>query len=252
MSKLRVLDLFSGIGCFSRGLVDSGAAQPVGFVEIDPFCRAVLARHFPGVPVSDDITTRDFREGEADIIVGGFPCQDLSEAGLGAGLAGARSGLWRQMVRALRLVRPLYAIVENVAALLHRGMGTVLGDLAEIGYDAQWDCIPIGALGAPHERDRVWIIAHLGPVKGWALDIARRRVSWGVSLLGHRPENPGKPQAISEAAWGDDAVMVADALSRMDDGSPVRLRGFDALANSLAPQIPELIGRAILSAREAA
>lgn len=158
--KLRVLDLFSGIGGFSLGLERTGEFETVAFCEIDPFCRRVLAKHWPTIPCHDDITTREFHEGEADVITGGFPCQDVSLAGRRAGLAGANSGLYRELVRALRVVRPRYGIVENVAALLSDGMGTVLGDLAESGIDTEWDCVPACAIGAPHERDRVWIVTH--------------------------------------------------------------------------------------------
>jgi len=158
--KLRALDLFSGIGGFSLGLERTGGFETVAFCEIDPFCRAVLAKHWPDVPCHDDITTREFTKGEADVICGGFPCQDISFAGSGAGLAGKRSGLWRELLRAIRLVRPKFAVVENVAALLGRGLDVVLWDLASIGYDTEWHCIPASAVGAPHRRDRIWIIAH--------------------------------------------------------------------------------------------
>jgi DNA (cytosine-5)-methyltransferase 1 len=134
--------------------------ETVAFCEIDPFARAVLKKHWPDVPCNDDVAARPFAAGEADIICGGFPCQDVSGAWRGPGLSGPRSGLYRHLVDAIRLVRPRYAIMENVAALLGRGMGTVLGDLAEIGHDAEWHCIPAGAVDAPHERDRVWIVAH--------------------------------------------------------------------------------------------
>jgi DNA (cytosine-5)-methyltransferase 1 len=157
----RVLDLFAGIGGFSLGLERAGF-QTVGFCEIDPFAQAVLKKHWPDVPCHDDVETYDFQEGCADVITAGFPCQDISFAGAGAGLAGARSGLYRHVIRALRLVRPKFAILENVAALLSRGMGTVLGDMAEIGFDAEWHCIPASAVGAPHRRDRIWIIANPG------------------------------------------------------------------------------------------
>ena len=158
---MRVLDLFSGIGGFSLGLERAGF-QTIAFCEIEPFACGVLAKHWPDVPCHGDITAREFVPGEADIICGGFPCQDISTAGNGAGLAGERSGLWRELLRAIRVVRPKFAVVENVAALLSRGMGTVLGDLAEIGYDAEWHCIPASAVGAPHRRDRVWIVADPG------------------------------------------------------------------------------------------
>lgn len=155
---MRVLDLFSGIGGFSLGLERAGM-QTVAFCEIDPYCRRVLKRHWPDVPINTDITKREFTEGEADVICGGFPCQDVSLAGKRAGLSGERSGLYRELVRAIRVVRPRYAILENVAALLSDGMGRVLGDLAEGGSDAEWDCVPAETFGAPHERDRVFIVA---------------------------------------------------------------------------------------------
>ena len=158
--KLRVLDLFSGIGCMSLGLDRTGGFQTTAFCEIELFPAAVFAQHWPGIPNLEDVTTAEFGEGMADVVVGGFPCQDVSDAGLRAGLSGERSGLYRELVRAIRVVRPKYAIVENVAALLNRGMGTVLGDMAEIGYDLEWDCVPAAVVGAPHERDRVWIVAH--------------------------------------------------------------------------------------------
>lgn len=160
MSKLRVIDLFAGIAGFSLGLHRAGGFETVKFCEMKPHAQRVLAKNFPGVPCHDDVTTYDFKPGEADVITAGFPCQDISFAGDGAGLAGARSGLYREVIRALRVVRPLYAILENVAALLSRGLDVVLGDMAEIGYDAEWHCIPASAVGAPHRRDRIWIVAH--------------------------------------------------------------------------------------------
>lgn len=157
---LRVKSLFSGIGGFELGLKRAGGFEPVSFCEMKPHAQAVLAKNFPGIPCHDDVTTCEHKEGEADVITAGFPCQDISYAGLGAGLSGARSGLYREVIRAVRVVRPLYALLENVAALLSRGLDTVLGDLATIGYDAEWHCIPASAVGAPHRRDRIWIIAH--------------------------------------------------------------------------------------------
>lgn len=154
---MKVLDLFSGIGGFSLGLERAGM-KTIAFCEIDPFCRRVLAKHWPEVPILDDVRTAEFPA--ADIVVGGFPCQDVSCAGKRAGLAGERSGLYRELVRAFRMVRPRHAIVENVAALLSDGLGTVLGDMAESGFDTEWDCVPASSVGAPHERDRVFIIAH--------------------------------------------------------------------------------------------
>ena len=163
---MRLLDLFSGIGGFSVGLERAGF-QTVAFCEIDPFCQCVLKKHWPRIPIYDDIRSltaeRLTADGIAvDVISGGFPCQDISVAGPGAGINGARSGLWTHYARIIGEVRPRYAVMENVSALLGRGLERVLGDLAEIGYDAEWHCIPAAAVGAPHRRDRVWIVAYPG------------------------------------------------------------------------------------------
>lgn len=160
---LTVLSLFSGIGGFDLGLQRAGM-NIVGQVEIDPFCRRVLAKHWPEVPRHDDVQTAvGWWEGAPrpgiDVIAGGFPCQDISQAGRRAGITGAKSGLWAAMGGVIRGLRPRYVLLENVSALLVRGAGTVLGDLAEIGYDARWDCVPASAVGAPHRRDRWWCIA---------------------------------------------------------------------------------------------
>ena len=188
---MRVLDLFSGIGGFSL------AAHAVGFdtlafCEIEPFAQRVLARHFPGVPVFYDVkelTADDLADaaegyaqggelparepsgddgrvsqqhrggGDSLLLTAGFPCQDISYAGKGAGLAGERSGLFYEVARLVGELRPDYVLLENVAALLTRGLDAVLGTLASLGYDALWACVPACAVGAPHRRDRVWLLA---------------------------------------------------------------------------------------------
>ena len=157
-------ELFAGIGGFSLGLERAGMTCKWQ-VEIDPYATAVLKKHWPDVPKHDDVRTfppthththtQDFI---VDLICGGFPCQDISVAGKGAGLAGERSGLWNDFARVIRTVRPRWVVIENVPALTARGLGTVLGDLAEIGFDAEWHCIPASAVGAPHRRERIWVI----------------------------------------------------------------------------------------------
>lgn len=165
---MNVGSLFSGIGGFDLGFERAGM-RVSWQVELDPYCRAVLARHFP-----DAARFEDVREvgGETldpvDLLCGGFPCQDLSAAGRGAGIDGARSGLWSEFARIVRELRPRYVVVENVPALLtgkgkrwERGpIGRVLGDLAEARYDAEWACLSAGEFGAPHLRKRIWIVAY--------------------------------------------------------------------------------------------
>lgn len=163
---MNVLDLFSGIGGFSLGLERAGM-RTVAFCECEPYAQAVLRKHWPKVPcyanIRDVSAARLAADGiSADLVCGGFPCQDISLAGKGEGLTGARSGLWSEFFRLIEELRPRYAIIENVSALRARGLETILGQLASIGFDAQWHCIPAVAVGAPHQRDRVWIIAYSG------------------------------------------------------------------------------------------
>lgn len=172
-AQLTVLDLFSGIGGFSLGLERTNGFKTIGFCEIEPYPRAVLAKHWPNVPCYTDVRT--LTGIYADVICGGFPCQDISVAGKGAGLSGERSGLWFEFHRLIKEVRPKYAIIENVSALRSRGLDEVLRSLTEIGYDAEWHCIPASAVGAPHRRDRVWIVAY-PPNDG-----TRRRVEFAQS-----------------------------------------------------------------------
>jgi DNA (cytosine-5)-methyltransferase 1 len=232
----RVLDLFSGLGAFSLGLERTGGFKTVGFCEIDPFCRRVLAKHWPDVPCHDDITTREFMEGEADVITAGWPCQDISFAGRGAGLAGERSGLFREVVRAIRVVRPKFVLLENVAALLDRGMGEVLGALAGCGMDAEWDRIPAHAVGLPHDRPRLFIVAHAEKIQGLS----------GLWERGLRPvsDRVSDWKTWLREQWGDASPLTP----RTNDGAPDRMGRAEGCGNSLVPQIPEIIGRAILSA----
>lgn len=239
MKKLRLLDLFSGIGGFSLGLERSGYFETVAFCEIEEFPRKVLAKHWPEIPCYPDVRTiQDDMEGfeSAEAITAGFPCQDISFAGKGAGLAGERSGLWWQVRKTIRLVRPQIALLENVAALLNRGMGTVLGSLAKIGYDTEWHCIPASHVGLPHIRDRVWIIANDWQGRGQRVEPqAFQRLS----------RFPWSENVRSAQNWARRSDLFASWLCRAGDGISNRIHRTESLGNSVAHQIPELIGRAI-------
>ncbi len=236
--KLRVLDLFSGIGGFSLGLERAtleGARydgfETVAFCEIEEFPRKVLAKHWPNVPCYRDVreltAERLAADGiGADVIVGGFPCQDISLAGHGAGLAGDRSGLWFEFRRLIREIRPRYVVVENVPALVERGLLDILGHFAELGYSAEWHCIPAAAVGADHFRNRIWIVAN--PDEGTL------RPRW---LAG-----------VQNSTQIDRTRLVSARGSRAAYGIPHWLDRVGACGNAVVPQIPELIGNAILQA----
>lgn len=242
---MRVLDLFSGIGGFSLGLERTGGFRTAAFCEIEPFCRRVLAKHWPGVPCYDDVRTltadRLRADGIAvDAICGGFPCQDISFAGFGAGINGERSGLWSEFSRLIGELRPKYVFVENVAALLSRGLGRVLGDLAELGYDAEWSCVSACSVGAPHMRQRVFAVAYPNGLYGRSgLWDTAARAKWPVQTI-HDFES-------SRAGWRA-RLANPSALYGGANGLPNGMERNRAIGNAVAPHVSELIGRAILAA----
>ncbi len=182
---MRMLDLFSGIGGFALAAkwVWEDELDIVGFCEIDKYAQKVLKKNFPGVPIYEDITKLNGKSFKnIDLLTGGFPCQDISIAGKGAGLEeGKRSSLWFEMHRIIREVRPRYALIENVPMLTIRGGTRVIADLAEIGYDAEWQIVGADDVGAWHRRKRIWIVAYLP-------DTARK-------TDGQHPRNMGQPDA---------------------------------------------------------
>ncbi len=237
---LTVLDLFSGSGGFSLGLERAGGFRTVAFCEVNPFARRVLAKHWPGVRCYEDVRLLSAErlsadEISVDVIAGGFPCQDISVAGKGAGLSGDQSGLWFEFLRLIGEIRPKYVIVENVANLLRRGFGDVLGGLAEAGYDAEWDCIPATFVGAPHNRDRLWLIAYPKRDKQ-----SRQEPCFGqIGRMG-RVEQP--------SPWDTDWQTALSALRGMDDGLSRSVDRTDLMRNAVVPQVVEMLGRAILEA----
>jgi len=161
---LTIGSLFSGIGGLEYGaeLTGAGNFKTVWHCEIDPYASAVLRKHFPGTPNLGNIQLVDWGSVERpDIVCGGFPCQDISVAGKGAGIKeGTRSGLWFEFAKCIRALRPRYVVVENVPMLVKRGLHLVLADLAEAGYDAEWHNISASSVGAWHRRERIFIIAY--------------------------------------------------------------------------------------------
>ncbi|MGN7962164.1 DNA cytosine methyltransferase [Brucella sp. 22210] len=300
MQKLRVLDLFSGIGGFSLGLERTGGFETVAFCEIEEFPRRVLAKHWPEVPCYHDVRelTADKLAADGisiDVITGGFPCQDLSIAGKKAGMGeGTRSGLWSEIDRLIGELRPQFVIVENVANLLSGPseqpggwFGRVLGDLAERGYNAEWENIPAAIMGAPHRRERVWIVAYPNKDRCGEQEstkevnensernisprqqrrLAKLRSVWSDRETyipsDHRKKRtegsqPQQVSGFSAFSWCEDVRRVEDLRGRSDiptplfrgssDGIPHWVDRIGTCGNAVIPQIPELIGYTILEA----
>lgn len=212
----------------------------VGQVEIDPFCRRVLHKHWPNVPRWEDVRQfqGDMIGGKVDLVAGGFPCQDISVAGRGAGLEGERSGLWRERHRIIGELRPTWVLAENVPALRTKGIDRVTDDLAGLGYTSWPVVVGAWAVGAPHKRDRVWVVA-------------TNRSGDGAQ---GQPEEPlcGEP-AFS---WVQNVRGPADLRGRSDlpppliwrtgHGIPNWMDRVKSCGNAVVPQVVEVIGRVIL------
>lgn len=290
--KLRVGSLFSGIGGFDLGFERAGF-EIAWQCEIDPHARAVLAKHWPGVRVVDDVALigthapfdmcppeceegceRDIEcigvseladELSIDVLIGGFPCQDISNAGTAhagglTGLEGSRSGLWREFHRVIRVSEPRWVVVENVGALTVRGLDTVLGDLADGGYDAEWAVLSAAALGAPHLRKRLFIVA-------WRPDLLqdtnRARLERYVGgILAQPPAGRPDPDSARPVGWGSETRVHrgADGVSRRLDGTPVtfatgetipnRKARLREVGNAVAVPVVEWIARRIMEVEE--
>ncbi len=252
---MNVLDLFSGIGGFSLGLERAGM-RTVAFCEIEPYARAVLRKHWPEVPIYEDIRdlTGDQLRADGisvDVICGGFPCQDISLAGKGAGLDGERSELWSEYRRIIAEVRPSFVIIENSPALRTRGADRILTQLEALDYTCE--PIVVGAMhaGAWHRRSRAWLIAHTDGQQYEVCSPAHQRkasaqLPANIDGAGLEIVLDGEAGQLSPAirthAWS-----AEPDVGRVVYGVPARAHRIRALGNAVVPQIPEAIGRAIMS-----
>ena len=250
MIPLTVGSLFSGIGGFELGLERTGGFKTVWQCEIDPFCLKVLEKHWPNVKRFTDIKKMGVEEEipHVDVICGGFPCQDISCAGRGAGIHAERSGLWWEMLRIVRLVRPRFVLVENVAALLNRGLDEVLGSLAESGYDAEWQILSAKFVGSQQRRERLYLVAY-PTLPGIISQSARdERTRWGISvgggLFGGDREVAGGQ--TSKAQRYTEPWATEPSICRVVDGIPNQLDRLRALGNAIVPQCAQFVGQCIL------
>lgn len=267
---MRVVSLFSGIGAHDLGLEWAGM-QIVGQVEIDEYCTKILEKHWPKVKRWRDITTvsaNDIRRLKPDLITGGFPCQDISTAGKQKGIVeGERSGLWREMWRLIRDVRPDWVLIENVPALRTNGADIVLGALEAIGYS--WWAFVVGAIhaGAPHRRQRVFIVANNAGSQ--RVRVERGRLSRQGRQSQAIIESPGADVGDSDGQGQQHALRCRETHKRWPqpigrhqdsweqprtiersvggsvNGTSRRL-ALKALGNANPPQVVAMIGRAIM------
>ena len=250
MSQLAFGSLFSGIGGIDLGLERAGM-KAIWMCEIEPYARKVLAKHWPDIPIYEDVRTIDETVERPDVLCGGFPCQDVSFAGKRAGLnEGTRTGLWIEFARIIRILRPQYVLLENVPGLLSLGFGRVLGDLAEIGYDAEWQVLSAAQFGAWHIRRRVFIIAYPNLSTGqnfikcykmgrkYSFQKKRETLS-GNGLWGYKPEYQIFPRTFSREyhnKW-----PVKPGILGMANGFSNRTHRYRATGNAVTPPSPNTL-----------
>jgi len=247
---INYLDLFSGIGGFALGAYWAGfKCDKHYYSEIEKYPAELYQLRFPDSIALGDITKIDFekiKDGNDWIITGGFPCQDISVAGKGAGIEGSRSGLWFEYWRAIRILRPRFAIIENVGAITIRGLDRVLSSLAEIGYDAEWQDIRAEDMGAPHRRERIWIIAYPNS-KSINKSMGIREIFAGNKRCEEvRCESWEQFKLVTEqvapSKWRTKGFdHPRPLLVRNDDGIPRRVDKLKGLGNSIVPQIAQVL-----------
>lgn len=250
---MRELALFAGAGGGILGGRILGW-RTVCAVEIDPYARRVLlARQADGCldrfPIWDDVRTFDGKpwHGNVDVISGGFPCQDISAAGKGAGITGSRSGLWSEMARIIGEVRPRYVFVENSPLLVSRGLAVVLGDLATMGYDAQWGVLGAEHARAPHKRHRLWIVAYPGCRWGQDNELCTGRDKLGIcsSELADAYQGSNRRAMSDNGGWWD----IEPDVGRVANGVACRVDRLRCLGNGQVPAVAALAWR-MLSAEQ--
>jgi len=266
--EMKVLDLFSGIGGFSLGLERAGM-ETVAFCEYDEKCRQVLQKHWPDIPQYNDVRTLTGEQLErdgitVDLICGGYPCQPFSVAGKREGQADDRH-LWPELFRLVQEIRPTWILCENVAGHISMGLDSVLADLESEAYQCQTLLIPACGVGAYHRRYRVWIIAHSDELANGQQHINAatwndsQRENNDVANTNSKRRRGGKageqdaeyvgqsPGDKIRREWKFKGWDVEPSVGRVANGVPDRLDRLKQLGNAVVPQIPEIIGRAIMS-----
>ena len=240
MRKLKVLDLFSGIGGFSLGLEATGGFETVAFCEYADFPSRVLKKHWPDVPCFPDIRQLKGSDinGPVDVICGGYPCQPFSQAGLQRGEEDPRH-LWPEMARLIQELRPTWVIGENVTGHIKLGLDQVLSDLEDQGYSARAFAIPAVSVNAPHKRERIWTVAHSN---GSGLQGRQEAGNPESQRQGEDQHTERRPN-LSGAIWEPEPNV-----GRVANGVPNRVDRLKCLGNAVVPQVVQKIGEGILKA----
>lgn len=269
--RLVIGSLFSGIGGLELGLEWAGLGPVAWQVELDPWCRGVLAMHWPAAARHADVRRVGARNLQpVEVICGGFPCQDVSIAGKNAGLAGARSGLWREYLRIVGELRPRVVVVENVPALVSRGLDRVAADLDGIGYRVEARVIAAADVGAPHRRERLFVLgSRVADPDGERVRDLEQREPGGLAR-GLRDRGQGEPfdrgarggrhpePGVGRGAHGvprgldrwparpGDPPALREPARAVSASSPTRARRVAALGNAVVPQVSALVGERVL------
>lgn len=274
--KYKIGSLFAGIGGFELGFEATGQFETAWQVECDKYALRVLEKHWPNVTRHNDVNTWPLENTEpVDVVLAGFPCQDISYAGMGAGLNGKRSGLFYQAMRIVRVLGPKFVVLENVAALFIRGLDQVLGTLAALGYDAEWEIVSAASVGALHRRDRVFIIgwntggsgatlcdtygnckptstvdAKAYKLQGDLADTSSKRSAARVSGTTRGSQRDAKitinccdrlRRGTASNRWA-----VEPAVGRVADGVPRRVDRLKCLGNAIVPQVAQVVAERLL------
>ena len=231
--KLRSLDLFSGYGGLTLALEEW--CKPVAYVEIEEYAQRIIAERMadgslPRAPIFADVKNIEGKPDDCDIIVGGFPCQDISAAGNGAGLEGKRSGLFYEIIRLTKEIQPSFIFLENVPAIRSRGLYNVAEEFSAMGYDCRWTVVSADFVGAPHQRKRFFILAHAKCNKGRK---QCRRSS--------RQSRESKADNMDSAWWS-----AEPNVGRVDNGTPFRMDRIKALGNGVVPAQARLAFRLLM------
>mgnify|MGYP003655251229 CR=1 FL=1 len=277
MRKLRTLDLFAGIGGFSLGLHRTGGFETVAFVERDDYAQKVLAKNFPDVPIFDDVRTFDADGlGRIDVITGGFPCQPWSVAGKREGHLDTQDrDLWPKMASIIEELQPKWVIGENVQGFVNEPMGLArtLADLESIGYQSTYWILPAAGVGAPHRRNRVFILAHTRHGRRGDIRVTekgqypqRERSTDTDSVSGSSKQPSSVADTDSTLSEGNERAKRSEQerannsqlsrwatepdICRVAHGIPRRVDRLRCLGNAIVPQIATQIGNAILKAEK--